>query len=298
MKYFLGVDGGGTKTALCLIDSDLNIVAQSVVSASSLDTISIDESMKTILDGYVKLNVKYELTSVFIGLGGTNSTNLNEFYNKLKKETIFNNVELNVGNDVINALYGGLGQEDGIICISGTGSVVYGIKDKKEHRCGGYAWQEGDIGSSYDLGRQALKYLGKVLDKRLSPSSFSDDLQNKLNINNFDDLSNYFVNSKRTSVAQIARIVTANEDNEIAKEIIERSVNGLVEMINTVYNQLNFSKSNLCIIGSLGNANTHFNKYLHTQLNLTNKNITITANKYEADYGAALKAYTNYKEKA
>ncbi len=291
MKYYLGVDGGGTKTALCLINEKLEVIKSVVVGPSSLDTITIENSVKTIVDGFNQLNFKEEICSIFVGLGGTNKTNLVEFTKLLKKEKCFNKAIINTGNDVINALYGSLGGEDGIVIICGTGSVVYGINNGLDHRCGGYAWQEGDYGSSYNLGRQSLKYLAKVIDKRLPSSSFSDDLQKKLNITDFDSLANFFVTSNRTTVAQIARIVTANQDNEIAKKIIENSIDELVIMIDTVYKQLNFNKCNLGVIGSLGNADTYFKEYLKTRLFNVNSNIKIVENKYDADYGAALKAY-------
>ena len=70
-----------------------------------------------------------------------------------------------------NAYYACLGEEDGIVCIMGTGAVAYGVKNGISHRCSGYGYQEGDPGSSYDLGRHALKYYAKVVDKRLPKTS-------------------------------------------------------------------------------------------------------------------------------
>lgn len=295
MNYYLGVDGGGTKTALIIVNENLEIIKKIVVGPSSLDTITIEESIKTITSAYEEMNFTGNLKSVFVGLGGTNKINLLEFSEKIKKEKIFENCIVNTGNDVVNAFYGALGGEDGIVIICGTGSVVYGVNKDKDHRCGGYAWQEGDYGSSYNLGRNALKYLAKVIDKRLTPSSFSDDLKSKLNINDFDDLSNFFVTSTRTSVAQIARIVTANQDNVYAKKIIEDSIDELVIMINTVYKELEFKKCNLGVIGSLGNADTYFKKYLNSKLSEVNNNIKIINNKFDADMGAAIKAIKENK---
>ena len=41
-KLFLGIDGGGTKTAVCLIDDKMNIIDQAVSGPSSYDTVSVE----------------------------------------------------------------------------------------------------------------------------------------------------------------------------------------------------------------------------------------------------------------
>ena len=81
--------------------------------------------------------------------------------------------KIKAGNDVINALYGSLGGEDGIIIIAGTGSVSFGKNKDKIARAGGYCYQEGDAGSSYDLGYKALQHLARVIDNRYEETSFS-----------------------------------------------------------------------------------------------------------------------------
>ena len=59
----------------------------------------------------------------------------------------------------MNALYGVSEGKDGIIAICGTGSVAFGKKGNAYARSGGYCYQEGDLGSSYDIGRKALPEL-------------------------------------------------------------------------------------------------------------------------------------------
>ena len=39
-ELYLGIDGGGTKTAVCLIDEKLNIISQSQSGPSSYDTVT------------------------------------------------------------------------------------------------------------------------------------------------------------------------------------------------------------------------------------------------------------------
>lgn len=290
-KYFLGIDGGGTKTAFCLIDEDLNVIDTIYSGPTSLDT--VDEMvMKANLAKVLELSVDGQIVSCFAGIGGIVSISDQEkVINVLKTFSLLSKAIIKADNDVINALVGGIGKEEGIVCIIGTGSVSYGINQTKSHRCGGYCYQEGDAGSSYDLGKKALQHLARVLDKRIKPSSFSDELMKFINVDSYASLVKYFTTSTRTEIAHLAPIVTQSSDNEYAKAIIDQAVSEIVLMIKTVYYQLGFNSSELAIIGSLGNAKTYYRTRLINLLNSELPNLTLIDNRYSADFGAALKAF-------
>ena len=63
-------------------------------------------------------------------------------------------------------------------------------------------------------------------------------------------------------------------------------------MIKSVYSQLDFKDEevNFSIIGSLGNADTLYKKYLLENLSNISNNIKYIEKKYEAYIGSALKA--------
>ena len=69
-KLFLGIDGGGTKTAVCLLDENKNIIAQAQSGPSSYDTVTQEVFKANILDALSKLTYEGEIVSVFAGLGG------------------------------------------------------------------------------------------------------------------------------------------------------------------------------------------------------------------------------------
>lgn len=66
------------------------------------------------------------------------------------------------------------GQKHGIIVISGTGAIVYGITQQGErHRIGGWGHILGDPGSGYEIGLHTLQTVMKSYDaccrRRCSP---------------------------------------------------------------------------------------------------------------------------------
>lgn len=292
-KYYMGIDGGGTKTAIYLMDENKKIISSSTGGPSSYDTVSLDEMKKNIQQAIASLNYNGEIVSVFAGLGGiTSSKDSMTVIDVLKTIPELTNSLIEVENDVSNAFYGALGIENGIVCIIGTGSVAYGINNERTHRCGGYCYQEGDHGSSYDLGRKALQYYAKVVDLRLPKSDFSEDIKNTIKVETFSELANYIINSTRTDVASLAKLVTKHSYHPAAKKIIISAVDEMLEMINTVYRVLEFKGCNLSIVGSLGTADTYYKKYLLQELN---ENIKYIESKYEPVYGSCLKALANYE---
>ena len=291
-KYYLGIDGGGTKTAFAIIDEDNNLIYKKEQGASSLDTVSLSMVKKVFLEGIKDFNHKVD--SVFVGLGGiANNTQIQDVINIVKELPICKETtKIDAGNDVINALYGSLGGLDGLVIIAGTGSVCFGKNKDKFARAGGYCYQEGDAGSSYDLGYKALQHLARVIDYRYEETEFSIDLKKETNCYDYASLANYFITSNRTQIASLAKIVTKYQLDKYARKIIINAVDEILLMIKSVYNQLNFKdeKVSFSIIGSLGNADTLYKNYLLENLKNISHNIKYIEKKYEAYIGSALKA--------
>lgn len=273
-KYYLGVDGGGTKTAFALINEQKELIYLKEVGPSSLDTIDEQQIINVIYEGTKDINVKVD--SIFLGIG----------VDIVKKET-----KIDAGNDIISAFYGALSGEDGIVCIAGTGSVCYAKNKDQNIRIGGINYIEGDPGSAYDLGIHALRYLAKVIDYRKKGGPFADALKDATKINNYEDITNYFIEAKRTDIASLAKLVTENSNDINAKKIIKDSVNELLLMIKTAFKKLHFEgETKISIIGSLGNSNTLYKTYLLEGIKKISPNLKFVQKRNEAYIGSALKA--------
>lgn len=290
MNYYLGIDGGGTKTAICLINERKEIIDVKIGKASSIDTVSFKETIGNIEEIIKELKYDGKIVSCFAGLGGiASSSDIEMVINGLKTIKELEDAVINADNDIINALISGEGKEIGMAGIIGTGSVVYGDNGKIHHRCGGVSYQEGDPGSSFDLGIKALRYLARVMDERLPKSEFSDKLKEELNCYDIFSLIKWTQKS-RTEIARIAKIITKYSYFEESKKIIESSVEEIIIMAKTVYHKLGFNEVTLSITGSLGNAKTYYKNYLMKRMKEELPKVTVQKAKYEAYYGAALKA--------
>lgn len=267
-NYYLGIDGGGSKTAFTIVDENGKIVFESLSSASAIDTLSLKEIENSFLKGTRDFNSK--VNKIFAGIGGVSSKDDEEKIKKILANLPISNknTQIEVKNDVYSALYGALSNDDGIILIAGTGSVAFGKHNDKYVRCGGYCYQEGDPGSAYDLGRKALQHLAKVIDGREKESEFSKALMESINCNDFESLAKFMVKAQRKEVASLAKIVTLFENDEYARKIMINGVEEVLLMITSCYRQLDFKeKARFSIIGSLGLSETFYNRYLIQKIN-------------------------------
>jgi len=286
MKYYLGIDGGGTKTTYQVIDENKKIVKEKTSLGTSIDTYPINEVKKRLLTNINSF--KYKFSGIYAGMGGITSKKDIETIKSILKSSKNSIGKVGAGNDVTNALEGAV-NGDGIVLIAGTGSVAYGKNKRLTHRAGGYGYKEGDAGSSYYLGYKALQHLARVVDKRLPVSSFSNDLIKDTGCTNFSNLAKFIDKADRSYIASLAMIVTKHcKNNKYAKEIIMDAVNESLTMIYTVFRECKFKTAKFSIIGGLGNANTLYKELLLQGLN---KNITFVKKKYEASYGASLLAF-------
>src|SRR5690606_7924827 len=176
------IDGGGTKTAAAILDINGNLVGLAIDGPSSIDTVSLTETKRNIEKAVKKIinDEDIKVVSVFAGIGGIISPKQEQVVVDLLRQLDFVTKDAIVvaKNDVYNALAGGLETRAGIAIIIGTGSVAFG-KDESGNtwRCGGYGHKEGDAGSAYDLGSQALKLLARNIDGRIKSSDFLEELK-------------------------------------------------------------------------------------------------------------------------
>ena len=174
--YYIGIDGGGTKTKFDLFDSDKNSIASITTptihpaQASFKEAVSVLNTAKEKL--LANINDSDYVLKVGAGLGGYG---INADYRK-KLEDEFSAVfeEFKLYSDAYAAMLGALAGEDGILMIAGTGSIALAKVDDETFRCGGFGYRYGDEGSAYSIGKALISRALKEADGRLDKSIISD----------------------------------------------------------------------------------------------------------------------------
>ena len=174
--YYIGIDGGGTKTKFDLFDSDKNSIASITMptihpaQASFKEVVSVLNTAKEKL--LANINDRDYVLKVGAGLGGYG---INADYRK-KLEDEFSTVfeEFKLYSDAYAAMLGALAGEDGILMIAGTGSIALAKVGDETFRCGGFGYRYGDEGSAYSIGKALISRALKEADGRLDKSIISD----------------------------------------------------------------------------------------------------------------------------
>ena len=294
MNYYLGIDGGGTKTKAIVIDENNKIIFTGLSEASALDSVGLDKSLKAINNALKALDKKIKFKSVFIGIGGIQSDDDGLLYinHKLKIKGVDKNTAFYAKNDSYNALASSLVFDEGIALISGTGMNCFGVdKDGNYHFAGGLGYREGDLGSAYSLGFLGMKSLARAIDGRIEYTPYHKELAEKMNIKDSVDIKNFFVKAvnMRTEIAQLALITSkhALDGNIYAKEISELAASELVLCVKAVLSRINLTTKNLTIIGGLGSNPSYFRDCLIQGLKKLDKDLNILDAVVDPAEGAA-----------
>lgn len=178
MKYFVGIDGGGTRTTAWLSDEKGRVLARAVAGPSNPLKVGIKSTQREILratrdvlrQAHVAARLGGErrrtptgrgstaaaLEAVCVGLAGTDRPPVHRKVLAWLRQAIPARHYL-LTSDAAIALRAAIADSPGVIVISGTGSIAYGRDDRgRVLRSGGWGAFLDDAGSGYDLGRKAI----------------------------------------------------------------------------------------------------------------------------------------------
>jgi N-acetylglucosamine kinase-like BadF-type ATPase len=209
---FLGIDGGGTKTAFVLLDAGGRVRARHESTTSYYLEIGFDALHALLRDGVVDALRQAgarasDVAHAFAGLPahGEDSGLLGAF------DALLTDVlpRSTVGNDMVCSWAGSLAGGDGISVVAGTGSIAYGEWRGRSARCGGWGEVFGDEGSAHWLAREALALFSRMADGRARPGPLVPLMRDHFKLKHDLDLCGV-INGRapRSELAQLARLVT------------------------------------------------------------------------------------------
>lgn len=170
---FLGIDGGGTKTASAIIDSDGRRVAEGLGGPSN--------SFHTPYEIVVQ-SVQDSVRSALDAAGGpvTRAACVAPKFDDVVEylSRVLSPAEVDwIGERRAGFAAAGLKEELGIVVISGTGSSFHGVAaDGRWRSAGGWGSLLGDEGSAFDIAVQAIKLALRAVDGRAPATALSQRL--------------------------------------------------------------------------------------------------------------------------
>lgn len=274
--YFLGIDGGGTKTHAVITDASCKIIGEAVSASANALRVGLEEAVSNIdhavTEACLQAGIESsEIASACAALAGiSHPIHYHTMKDALDDRLRLSHLEL--VTDARAALEGALDGQPGVVLIAGTGSIAMGVNRAGEQsRSGGWGPTLGDEGSGYDIARQALKAVISSFDGRAPKTLLTERVCRKLGIAGAKDLPGVIYNSDSESVeiASLARLVAeaASEGDPTAQNILARAGRDLSELVVSVIKKLGLEsnsfrvacvgsvfKSGECILGPLSEA--------------------------------------------
>jgi N-acetylglucosamine kinase-like BadF-type ATPase len=250
-RLYLGVDGGGTKTALVLVDSEGIIRATHLAPGSYYLTIGLDALGRLLVDGVNAVLAKAavridELDFAFFGIPAYGEdTLLVGPLSELPQRCLAAGQYL-CGNDMICGWAGSLLCRDGISIVAGTGSICYGERNGAIARCGGWGELFSDEGSAYWIACRGLNLFSRMSDGRAAKGPLYEIVRERLKISEDLDLCAHVftqLEGDRARIAQLSKWVTqaAAAGDGQAMSIVRQAAEELALMVDATRRQLAFS---------------------------------------------------------
>jgi N-acetylglucosamine kinase-like BadF-type ATPase len=228
--FFIGVDGGGSKTAAVVTDEQLKVLGEGVAGPSNFLRVGMAEAMTSLEKA---LSAAADAAKVrlddaqfcYLGIAGADHPKHRAaLVTELRR--LFPRENFTVDNDARIALTGATGLGGGVVVIAGTGSVAFGRNERGvEARAGGWGPTLGDEGSGYSIARRGLAAIVRAYDGRGPKTAMIDILCNHYDMCRPEDLP-FFVYAPSTHADDIARycrlvIEAATAQDPVAMRIFQ-----------------------------------------------------------------------------
>ena len=188
MEYYIGVDGGASKTHFALCDESGRVAAEHFSSGTSYIELGVSPVLEKLKEGIDALCAgidRERVAGVCFGMPCYGEQPARDAEAAGEILSAFAPLPVCFKNDVALACAGALALESGIAILAGTGSMAWG-RDRygADKRCGGWPEFFSDEGSGYWLGRRTLEMFSKQSDGRLPRGKLYEIVRERFGLKN------------------------------------------------------------------------------------------------------------------
>jgi N-acetylglucosamine kinase-like BadF-type ATPase len=227
--YYLGVDGGGTKTHAVLIDSSHQVIGQGSSGAANPLRVGLEQAVSNVKlaahEACSQAGIEMaQVSSACVALGGVG----HPIHFQATKDALDRALgieHLRLTTDAQAAMAGALDGHAGVVIIAGTGSIAMGINGSgSEARAGGWGPTLGDEGSGYDIAKRALKAVAASFDGRSPSTTLTRRICQRLGISTTADLPGIIYSSWDSQPVQIASLAELVSEEAVAGDEVARGI--------------------------------------------------------------------------
>jgi len=167
VAYYLGIDGGGSKTT-CAVGDDSSLLATATAGPSNITRVGEVRAREALQQAIREACAAAQIDprqvfSACAGVAGAGREEIASTVRNIVAEIIPGEIE--VVGDMAIALEAAFGAGPGVIVIAGTGSIAYARNARGETaRAGGWGYAISDEGSAHWIGRSVVQALLHTVD--------------------------------------------------------------------------------------------------------------------------------------
>ena len=271
MPYYVGIDGGGTKTAVELRTRGSAAHSRAVFGPLNCNS-NRTAAAKALTDTLAWLAAQPE------GLAGCDGL-----------------CPLQIVGDQVTALAGALGQPVGTVLIAGTGSICYArTADGREARSGGWGHLIDDEGSAYALGRDILRAVVRAADDRAPATALTELVAQRLGAPGVQPVIRftYAPTTTKKEIAALAPLLdpALQQGDAAAQAIIAHAADELTLMAAAAMQPLGLQTGSMALLGSVLQKNETLRAAVITRLTAQFPTLTFPEPVGDAADGAAVMA--------
>ncbi|AIQ73058.1 MULTISPECIES: BadF/BadG/BcrA/BcrD ATPase family protein [Paenibacillus] len=225
MKYFLGVDAGGSKTHAMIADEQGKVigVGKGGIGNHQINREQAVNSLQQALSEAIMASglTKDQLDYSWFGLAGADR----EADFRILRPIIssFDLPQTEISCDTWIALRSGTEKNYGIVLICGSGVNCSGKNPLgATYQCGGFGYRFGDYGGGYDLSIEVFRSVLRADEGREKETVLTERLTQLLGYSNVSELREDYLDHFRDLPPHIAELLfqAAEEGDQVATELL------------------------------------------------------------------------------
>lgn len=301
MRFVVGVDGGGTKTAAAVVGDDLRETGTGVAGPSNYRSVGMESASQAIHDaveqalGAAGLKLE-QVEAICMCLSGFD-TEL-DLPVPQRAVTLLGFTGAAVfENDVVGAWAAVTGGDPGVVAIAGTGATALGMNARGEMwRVDGWDYILGDAGGGYRIGLDGIHAAMKMLDGRLTPTPLLAKMASFYGVDDALGMRRLADSGTlgKLHIADFSRHVAdaAGEGDAVAQSILRQASADITEDIQAIVTQLKMRDDAfpLGAVGSVFKSEEYVLNPLRARLAQIAPRATFATPRYPPEVGAAIVA--------
>jgi glucosamine kinase len=306
VAYYLGVDGGGSKTS-CVVGDESALLATVTAGPSNITRVGGIRAREALHQAIREACAAAEITPrqlqrSCIGAAGVGRPEVADNVRKIVGEVISGEIE--VVGDMQIALAAAFGAGPGVIVIAGTGSIAYGRDEQaRTARAGGWGFAISDEGSAHWIGRAAVGALLQAADQAGEEQAGRDPVWPAAQL--FREFKGVW---RLDSLQQLARAANANPDfaalfptvlaaaesgDTVARGVMAQASRELAQLAGLVVRRLFPAQGSsvasavpMAMAGGVFRHSPMIRELFYNEVRATNRNIAVSSEVVDPVHGA------------